>query len=539
MSEQPSAQSQPLSADALVARGDQLRSRARMAEARASYEAALRVQAARADAWAGYADTSQAIGCHRDALTGYNRALALNPDWPVAWHNRSNVLRVLGLYDAALESVTRALALVPDFVEALNNRGNLLRRLNRHAEALADYDRAIALRPAWADVHSNRGNALRELNRIDEARDAYERAVERAPERAAYHCNLASVTRLDRDHKCYRALEGFLLREEQLGPHERVALHFALGDALTGFGAPQDGFDHFIKGNALQRALLDYDEATVFASFERLRKTYGRERIEEAGPGGNLAATPVFIIGMPRSGSTLIEQVLASHPAIYGAGEYGAFTEALDEYVAFDAQDRTHDDALADLSPADFTALGDAYQRRIAQLGGIERGHQRVVDKSLPNFAHLGLIHLALPNARFIHVRRSAVDTCLSCFSKWLPAMPFTFDLAELGRYYAEYDRQIAHWRSVLPPGVLLDVQYEKLVLDLPREARRMLEHCGLEWDPACLAFDRNERAVATASAQQVRRPIHTEALRRWRPSAQQLAPLLMGLGALADPIPD
>ena len=138
--------------------------------------------------------------------------------------------------------------------------------------------------------------------------------------------------------------------------------------------------------------------------------------------------------------------------AIYGAGEYGAFTEALDEYVAFDARGRTHDDVLADLRPADFTALGDAYQHRIAQLGGIERGHLRVVDKSLPNFAHLGLIHLALPNARFIHVRRSAVDTCLSCFSKWLPAMPFTFDLAELGRYYAEYERQIAHWRSVLPP---------------------------------------------------------------------------------------
>jgi lipoprotein NlpI len=539
MSEQPSVQSQPLSADALVARGDQLRNSARMAEARASYAAALRLQASRADAWAGYADTSQAIGCYRDALTGYDRALALIPAWPAAWHNRGNVLRLLGLYDAALESATRALALAPDFVEALNNRGNLLRRLNRHAEALADYDRAIALRPAWADVHSNRGNALQELNRIDEARDAYAQAVERAPGRVAYHCSLASVTRLARDHACYRALEGFLQREEQLAPHERVALHFALGDALTGFGAPQDGFDHFIKGNALQRALLHYDDAALFASFERLRKAYGRERFEEATDrrGGNPAATPVFIVGMPRSGSTLIEQVLASHPAIYGAGEYGAFTEALDECVTFDARGRTYDDVLADLSPADFTALGDAYQRRIAQLGGIERGYLRVVDKSLPNFAHLGLIHLALPNARFIHVRRSAVDTCLSCFSKWLPSMPFTFDLAELGRYYAEYDRQIAHWRSVLPPGVLLDVEYEKLVEDLPREARRMLEHCGVEWDPACLAFDRNERAVATASAQQVRRPIHTEALRRWRPSAEQLAPLLKGLGALADPI--
>jgi len=525
-----------LSADALVARGDQLRNGSRMAEARACYAAAVRQEAQRADAWAGYADTSQALGSYRDALTGYDRALALHADWPVAWHNRSNALRMLGLYDAALESVSRALALAPDFAEALNNRGNLLRRVYRHAEALDDYDRAIALRPGWADAHGNRGNALRELNRIDEARDAYQRAIACAPARVTYYCSLASVTRLHREHACYRALEDFHAREAQLAVHERIALHFALGDALSGFGAPQDGFDHFVEGNALQRALLDYDEAAVFAEFERLRRHYGRERIEAGRGGGNPAATPVFIVGMPRSGSTLIEQVLASHPDVYGAGEYGAFTEALDEFVVRDTSGRTRDAMHEGLSPADFTVLGDTYQHRIAQLGGIERGYLRVIDKSLPNFAHLGLIHLALPNARFIHVRRDAVDTCLSCFSKWLPAMPFTFERGELGRYYAEYDRQMAHWRSVLPPGVLLDVQYEELVEDLPREARRMLEHCGLEWNPACLAFHRNERAVATASGRQVREPIGTNARRRWRPPPAQLAPLLEGLGALAGP---
>lgn len=536
MSEQPPVQTQPLSADALVAQGDQLRDGARMADARACYAAALRLRATRADAWAGYADTSQALGCHRDALTAYDRALALNANWPVVWHNRSNALRMLGLYDAALDSVSRALALAPDFAEALNNRGNLLRRVYRHAAALEDYERAIALRPAWADAHGNRGNALRELNRIDDARDAYERAIACAPARVTYYCSLASVTRLHREHACYRALEDFLARDAQLEPHERIALHFALGDALTGFGAHQAGFDHFVQGNALQRARLDYDEAAVFAAFERLRTHYGRERIEAGRGGGNPAATPVFIVGMPRSGSTLVEQVLASHPDVYGAGEYGAFTEALDEFVLRDASGRTRDAVLEGLSPADFTTLGDAYQHRIAQLGGIERGYLRVIDKSLPNFMHVGLIHLALPNARFIHVRRNAVDTCLSCFSKWLPAMPFTFEQRELGRYYAEYDRQIAHWRSVLPPGVLLDVQYEALVDDLPREARRMVEHCGLAWDPACLAFHRNERAVATASARQVREPIRTDALRRWRPPRGQLAPLLEALGALAGP---
>ena len=539
MSEPPRpAQPQPLSADALSARGEHLRSSGRLAEARATYAEALRLDAASAQAWAGYADASLALGHDRDAVTGYDRALALHPAWPAVWHNRSNALRALGLYEAALDSVTRALALAPDFVEALNNRGNLLRRVYRHAEALADYDRAIALRPGWADAHGNRGNALRELNRLADAQDAYQRAIELAPERVAYYCSLASVSRLSPDHACYRALEGFLARDAGLGPHERIALHFGLGDALAGFGRHQEGFDHYVKGNALQRARLDYDEAMVFASFKTLRQTWGRERVE-AGRGGNPSPAPVFIVGMPRSGSTLIEQVLASHPQVFGAGEYGAFTEALDERVAADARGRAKDAVLATLTDAHFTGLGDAYVRRLAQLGGIERGYARVIDKSLPNFVHLGLIHRALPNARFIHVRRNAIDTCLSCFSKWLPSMPFTFDLGELGRYYAEYDRQIAHWRSVLPPGTLLDVQYEKLVEDLPGQTRRMLDHCGLEWDPACLAFERNARAVATASALQVRRPVHEVrsahrgAANRWRPAAERLAPLVVGLGIL------
>jgi len=219
---------------------------------------------------------------------------------------------------------------------------------------------------------------------------------------------------------------------------------------------------------------------------------------------------------------------------VYGAGEYTAFSAELDAYAR--RQQRTKLDAplLSALRSADFTAIGRGYQQRIAQLGGIEHGYLRVVDKSLLNFIHLGLLHLALPNARFIHARRNPVETCLSCFSKLLSNMPFSFELGELGRYYVAYDRLMAHWREVLPAGVMLEVDYEAMTDDLPTQARRILAHCQLEWDPACLAFEHTERPIATASALQVRQPLYQHAVRRWRPEPALLAPLLAELGALA-----
>jgi tetratricopeptide (TPR) repeat protein len=528
---------QPDNADVLNNRGNVLRDLRRLEEALASYDRALQLRAHAPEILTNRGDVLQELRQHEAALASYDLALSLKPDGVATWNNRGNALRDLKRYDAALASQERALQLDPDFVEALNNRGNLLRNLNRHTEALASYDRAIALKPGFAEAYSNRGNALRELNRLEEAQHAYRRAVALAPDQVKYYRNLATTRCLTRDDPCYLALERFAQQAEALGPQDRIFMHFALGDALTLLGEHDRAFEHFVQGNALQRARTRYDEASTFVLFEWFETTFTAGLLDSQKGGGDPSATPVFIVGMPRCGSTLIEQVLASHPDVYGAGEYAAFAEVLVEFIERNQAGGARLEITGALTADQFSELGADYERRIRKLGGADQGYRRIIDKALLNFMYLGLIHLALPNAKFIHARRNPVDTCLSCFSKLFDDVPFSFELGELGRYYRAYERLMAHWHAVLPDTVLLEVHYENLVDDFENQVRRMLAHCGLDWDPACLAFYQTERPVATSSLIQIRQPIYRSSVQRWRPAPRLLAPLLEGL-AQPQPVP-
>jgi hypothetical protein len=263
---------------------------------------------------------------------------------------------------------------------------------------------------------------------------------------------------------------------------------------------------------------------------------------------GDPSAAPIFIVGMPRSGSTLIEQILASHPQVFGTGERTEFGEVLMKGIHRDAGDPLRIDiaALHGIGAAQLRTLGADYLRLMRRAlpenrndlpnaaqkdAQSESGHTHFTDKYLFNFINVGLIHLALPNARFIHSRRSPLQTCLSIFSRLFHDVPFGYDLGELGRYYRAYDALMAHWRSALPEGVMLEVDYEDLVDDFEGNVRRMLAHCGLDWDERCLAFHRTTRQVSTASSAQVRRPLYRTSVRRWLPQRALLQPLLDGLG--------
>jgi hypothetical protein len=236
----------------------------------------------------------------------------------------------------------------------------------------------------------------------------------------------------------------------------------------------------------------------------------------------------VFVVGMPRSGTTLVEQILASHPAVFGAGELELMPRAVAGLRAAHPE-AAFPDLAAMLDDADLRALGARYLAGLDRIAPPEAA--RVTDKLPLNFVHVGLIHLALPGARLVHVRRDPLDTCVSCYSKLFAGnQPFAYDLGELGRYYRAYTSVMAHWRRVLPPGVLLELDYEAVVADLERAARRLVAHCGLGWDDACLAFHRTERPIRTASALQVRRPLYTEAIGRAAAYAPWLAPLIAAL---------
>ncbi len=309
-----------------------------------------------------------------------------------------------------------------------------------------------------------------------------------------------------------------------LSGQDREHLHYALGKAYEDLGRPDDGLDQFLAGAALVRARTAYDEAATLEGFTHIATVFTQEMM--ARDEADAAPGPVFIVGMPRSGTTLAEQMLASHPQVHGAGERIDIPRIVAEFGArFPLGAR-------DLGVADWDGIGGRY------LSGVWTPRPdalRVIDKMPGNFRYLGLIAMALPGAKIIHVKRDPADTCLSCFATlFRGAQPYSYDLAELGRYYRGYERLMAHWRSALPAGMMTEVAYEDLVADSERELRRLLAFLGLAWAPACLTFHETSRPVATASAAQVRRPLYATSIGRSRTHGSRLDPLLDALGPRA-----
>ncbi len=507
-------------------------------QALASYDRALALKPDYAEAFDNRGNALRDLKRPEEALASYERALALRPENAVTLNNRGGAFIDLKRFEEALASCDKALAVIPAYAEALVNRGVALAGLNRPAEALASYDRAIAVNPRLADAYDGKGLTLLELGRSSEASQAIERAIELAPRRPRFYYHLGESRRFSPDEPQVAAMEALAREMPACTDDERIELSFALGKALADLGQHERSFQLLLDGNARRRRQLVYNEAGALGLLERTRAAFTVARIRESAGAGGRSPAPRFVIGMPRSGTTLIEQILASHARVFGAGESNAFDDAI--AALGDGGRALYFPEIASLlSGAQLSRLGADYVRRI--VAEAPAGAERIVNKMLKNFRHLGLIHLALPNARIIHARRDPVDTCLSCFSKmFVDNLPYTYDLAELGRYYRAYEAVMAHWRDALPQGVMLEVRYEEVVADLEGQARRILTHCGLEWDSRCLAFHGTERPVRTASASQVRQPIYGSSVGRRRAYEPFIAPLLEGLGpSLGSPVAD
>jgi tetratricopeptide (TPR) repeat protein len=374
---------------------------------------------------------------------------------------------------------------------------------------------------------------LQEIGRLDEARLALERAIALAPRKVEFYLNLLDVKKFTAEDHHFAALQALAKDDTSLAPEDRINLHFAMGKALAQVGDERQAFDHLLEGNSLKRQEVVHDEAAAWRMFERIRAVFSAELMRSKQGGGDLSQLPIFIIGMPRSGTSLVEQILASHPMVFGAGERLELRDALNSFGEASEISLPFPERFLVATGEELRRLGADYLNRLkTALPAAPRDWRRITDKMPANFRLAGLIHLALPNARIIHTCRDPVDTCLSCFSIHFTAdQPFAYDLGELGRYYRAYYSLMEHWRQVLPEGLMLDVHYEDLVGDLEGQARRIVAHCGLEWDDACLAYDKTARPVKTASAAQVRQPIYRSSVGRWRPDADVLNPLLDGLG--------
>ena len=465
-----------------------------------------------------------------EAVASYDKALVLRPDVAEVLHNRGHALFEMDRLDEAVANYEKALAIKPDFAEARIDLGKALAALHRTDEAIDCYRRVLAAAPGMAEAHSGLGAILQTLGRLAESRQRLETAVRLAPGNAEYYRSLVQAQRIAIGDPHLDAMEKLAQGVATLSRSEQIALHFALGKAYADLEKHKPAFDHLLQGNALKRKQVRYDETAGFAMFERVKAVFTPELMRQKRGLGDPSNVPVFILGMPRSGTTLAEQMLASHPNIFGAGELRDIATALTEFDGRNHGQAPFPEIVPHLSGAQLREFGARYVSTVAALAPTAA---RITDKMPGNFVFVGLIHLALPHARIVHTRRDPIDTCLSCFSQeFASGLQWSYDLGELGRFYRQYEALMEHWRRVLPAGVMLEVQYEELVADFEQQARRIVAYCGLEWDERCLAFHETQRPVRTASATQVRQPIYRSAIGRWRAYEPWLGPLLDALGS-------
>lgn len=496
------------------------------------YRKALALDPDYAEASCGCAGTLQAMKRYEEAIGFYQKALDVDPEYAEAGYGCGTALQALKRDESAIGYYERAISAKPDFIEAQIGLANALLALDRHEEAIARYKTAITIAPRCAQAIADLGTVLEQIGQGDEARQAFEKAAAIAPSEPRFRFQLINSKRIDPADTHFAALRELSRNVASLTIDKQMLVHFGLGKAYSDIGDARRSLEYFLQGNALKRGQIIYDEPAMLAMFNRTRVIFSQELIQAQPRAGNPSSVPVFILGMPRSGSTLIEQILASHPQVHGAGEVTDFVEAIKCHGA-DSPSRPFPESIAALTGEQIRHIGDTYLARISD--GVS-GFSRITDKTPGNFLFLGLIHMALPNARIIHTRRNAVDTCVSCFSRLFAddQQPFTYDLGELGRYYRAYTAMMQHWDDVVPQNMVLDVDYEALVADFEPQARRIVSYCGLEWNDACLSFHEIARPVKTASVSQVRQPIYRSSVGRWRSvSDDLLRPLLDALNGI------
>ncbi len=456
------------------------------------------------------------------ALEVVDRAIARAPDKAEYWAQRGRCLLSLQRPREAFEAAQRALDTQPSDALTLDTIGVVMTRAGAHAEATEPFRRAVARDASKPAYHYNLGASLQFVGELEAAEAQYREAVRLDPTFHRAWSSLAQVARAPLTAEDIAALER-TLEQSNLTPDAELHLCHALAKQHEDEGRYATAFALLERGKRCKRAELDYTFAAdqeLFAAAACLPSALARDS------GGHDSREPIFIVGMPRTGTTLVERILSSHPDVFSAGELTNFGLALKRATATKSN-RVLDAATLDAAAhCDLAVVGAAYVDSTRPRTG---HHERFIDKMPLNFFYAPLIHRALPNAKVICVRRNPLDTCLSnyrqLFATSFSYYSYAYDLLDTGRYYTAFDALAARWREAIPENYL-EVRYEDVVDHTEREARRLVAFCELEWDPKCLAFQENAAPVATASSAQVRRPIYRTSIERWRHYERELAPL-------------
>ncbi len=460
-----------------------------------------------------------------EALDACRRAAQIGPDY-MAHISMAMILAELHRFDEALASHALAAELQPDHALTHEVLGQILLRQRGADAAIEHFRRAVAADPSRIAAWNSLGVALQSRGDFDEAAACFRRMLELRPDLTVAHARLVNTNRQKASNQEIQPLIA-LLNQPGMPPEQRIGAEFALGTALDDAGQYDEAFAHFLEANAGLKAIRAavgerYDPGQFRALVDQWIETFTPGFFEQRRGWGEPSELPVFVVGMARSGTTLVQQIAASHSRVYGAGELGEIVHI--------AHTLSGSETEIDVSGWDSRSVTMAAQKHLQRLQAMGPTAARVVDKMPSNLQHLGLIALLFPSARVILCRRDPRDTCLSCyFQGFVQGNSFSFDLAHCGHYHVQNDRLAAHWLRVLPLAIL-EVQYENVVADLEGQSRRLISFIGLDWEPACLEFYRAHTTVLTSSAWQVRQPIYKSSVGRWRHYERHLGPLLESL---------
>ncbi len=459
---------------------------------------------------------------YREAEVFLKRSVELSPDYARAWADLANVQRLLEDFEPAIASATRLVELAPDQPESHLLYASIVGAAGQHEDAIAAYRKVLEIAPDTAGAMCSMAHQLKTVGRQDEAVDQYREAIAVRGGHAESYWSLANL-------KTFRFSESevddihAMLERDSLDDEARLQLHNALGLEYEAREQYSTAFSHFEQCNLLRRRHESYDPVDTEDTTSRVIEQFDGDFLgQPAGP--PVEPTPIFIVGLPRSGSTLVEQILASHSSVEGTHELSDLARVLRKARRQMPGQPRFPEAFAKHRAARWARLGRQY---IDSTAKYRSGQHYFIDKNPNNFIFSGLIRLAMPNAKIINARRHPLDSCLGSYKQlFASGQPFTYDLVELGEYYLQYQRLMDHWHTVLP-GFVLDVHYENVVADLEQEVRRLLDFCGLPFEESCLRFHETERAVKTASSEQVRRPIYSTSIDRWRNYEDEVVPLI------------
>jgi tetratricopeptide (TPR) repeat protein len=473
------------------------------------------------------AELAARLGRLKDSETLLRRAIEIDPSFTAARANLAMVLGRLGRAGEALDLLGDIFTAEPDRLGHLNLKAATLGRLGDFEQALDLYRQVLERAPNQPRVLMSYGHMLKTIGRLEDAVSAYRKAIAINPALGEAWWSLANLKTVRFSQEDITAMER-ALAAETLKDDDRFHLQFALGKAFHDLGRTDDAFGHYASGNALRRRYHPFDADHLTKMVDRSLHLFTTNLLKS--PGGSPAPDPIFIVGMPRSGSTLIEQILSSHSQVEGTSELAdmpAVARGRGKYPA----------SAVELGAEERREAGEEYLKRSAVQRRTERPF--FIDKLPNNWMFAPFIHFVLPNAKIIDARRHPLGCCMSNFRQhFARGQDFTYDLTDLGHYYSDYVRLMAHMDAVLP-GRVHRVVYERMIADTESEVRALLAYCGLEFEPACLEFYKTERAVRTPSSEQVRQPIYRDAADEWRRYDAHLGPLQQALGPVVEAYPD